>query len=221
VAGKGPETERVINLMKWVHQLTSHAINPTAPKELNSLNLIDLCQSEKKKLNCWMYAIILNEVYLSMGYPSRMIHLKPHSGEKKESHFVTSVYASTLGKWLMMDPDMCGYLRDENGNILGISEIRKRLFEDEPLIVNDDIGGFSKILGKWSYISYLSKNIFHYNSPQISAFGQETRRENRVFFELIPDGFREELLTEPEITPRGNKIVYINNAPLFWQQPKF
>ena len=166
-----------------------------------------------------MYSIILNEVYLSMGYPSRIIHLKPYSGEKKESHFVISVYASTLGKWLMMDPDMCGYLRDENGHILGVPEIRRRLIGDEPLIVNDDIGGFSKVMGKWSYTSYLSKNIFHYNCQQISAFGQETRRENRVYFELIPDGFREELLTEPEITPRGNKIVYLNNEPLFWQQP--
>jgi hypothetical protein len=46
VAGKGPEIERMVNLMKWVHQITSHARNPTAPKELNALNLIDLCKSE-------------------------------------------------------------------------------------------------------------------------------------------------------------------------------
>jgi len=219
VAGKGPETERIINLMKWVHQLTSHSRNPTAPKELNALNLIDLCKSEKKKLNCWMYSIVLNEVYLSMGYPSRMIHLKPHSGEDKESHFVTSVYSSDLGKWVMMDPDMNGYFRDENSNILGISEIRQRLIADEPLIVNDDIGGFSKVVGKWSYVWYLSKNIFRLNCQQVSEFGQETQRENRIYFELLPDGFRGELLTEPEITPSGNKIVYINDELLFWQSP--
>jgi hypothetical protein len=218
IAGKGPETQRLINLMKWVHQLTSHSRNPTAPKELNALNLIEFCRSEKKKLNCWMYSIILNEVYLSLGYASRMIHLKPHTGEKKESHFVTSVYASDLGKWIMMDPDMCGYLSDENGEILGIPEIRRRLISGEPLVVNDDIGGFSKVAGKWSYPWYLSKNIFRYNCQQVSEFDQESQK-NRVFIELIPDGFLEGYLTEPEITPHGNKIVYINDEALFWQSP--
>jgi hypothetical protein len=219
VAGKGPEIERIINLMKWVHQLTSHARNPTAPKELNALNLIDLCKAEKKKLNCWMYSIVLNEIYLSMGYTSRMIHLEPHSGEDKESHFVTSVFSRDLGKWIMMDPDMCGYLRDENGNILGVREIRRRLIADEPLIVNDDIGGFPRILGKWSYIWYLSKNVFRYSCRQSSEFGQESQKEHRVHFALLPDGFREELLTEPVVTPRGNRIVYINDESLFWQSP--
>ena len=217
VAGKGSETERIVNLMKWVHQLARRSINPTAPKELNALNLIKLCKSENKKLNCWMYSIILNEVYLSLGYPSRMVHLKPHSGEDKESHFVTSVYSSNLRKWIMMDPDMCGFLRDENGNILGISEIRQRLIADEPLIVNDDI--FPKVVGKWIYTWYLSKNIFRFNCQQISEFGQESQRENRTYFELLPDGFREKLLTKPEITPRGNKIVYTNDESLFWQSP--
>ena len=217
VAGKGSETERIVNLMKWVHQLARRSINPTAPKELNALNLIKLCKSENKKLNCWMYSIILNEVYLSLGYPSRMVHLKPHSGEDKESHFVTSVYSSNLRKWIMMDPDMCGFLRDENGNILGISEIRQRLIADEQLIVNDDI--FPKVVGKWIYTWYLSKNIFRFNCQQISEFGQESQRENRTYFELLPDGFREKLLTKPEITPRGNKIVYTNDESLFWQSP--
>jgi hypothetical protein len=166
-----------------------------------------------------MYSIVLNEVYLAMGYPSRMIHLKPHSGEDKESHFVTSVYSSDLEKWIMMDADMCGYLRDGNGNIMGIPEIRRGLITGGPLIVNDDIGGFPKVLGKWSYLWYLSKNIFRYNCQQVSEFGQESQRENRTYFELLPDGFREELLIEPEITPRGNKIVYINDESLFWQRP--
>jgi hypothetical protein len=219
VAGGGPQNEQLINLMKWVHQLTSHARNPPAPKELNALKLIELCKTEQKKLNCWMYSIILNEVYLSMGYPSRLIHLLPHSGEEKESHFVTAVYTSDSGKWIMMDPDMCGYLRDENEDILGIPEIRRRLIADEPLVVNDDIGGFSKFLGKWSYPWYLSKNIFRCNCQQTSEFGQETHREGRIYYELLPDGFREESLTESEITPRGNQFVYLNDEALFWQSP--
>jgi hypothetical protein len=219
VAGTGSETERIINLMKWTHQLTSHAVKPTIPKELNAINLVELCKSEKKKLNCWMYSIILNEAYLSLGYPSRIIHLLPHSGEKRESHFVTAVYSSDLRNWIMMDADMCGYLEDESGSILGIPEIRQRLVMGKPLIVNDEIGVFSKVLGKWSYIWYLSKNIFRYNCQQRSEFGQESQGAKRVYIELLPDGYREELLSRPKITARGNEIFYINDEKLFWQLP--
>jgi len=219
VAGEGSEIEQIINLMKWVYQLAGHAVNPTVPKELNSLNLIELCKTEKKKLNCWMHSIILNEVYLSMGYSSRIIHLKPHSGENKESHFVTSVYSNDLGRWIMMDADMCGYIKDEIDSILGIREIRQRLIADKSLTVNDDIGGFSKVLGKWSYTWYLRKNIFRYNCQQSSEFGQETYRSGRTYIELLPDGFREDLLQKAEVNPRGNKIIFINDESLFWQIP--
>ncbi len=119
----------------------------------------------------------------------------------------------------MMDADMCGYLRDENGTILGILEIRRRLITGDPLNVNDDIGFFASVLGKWSYLWYLRKNIFRYSCQQSSEFSQESQQGQRTYFELVPDGFGEELLTEPEISPRGNKVVYINDESLFWQRP--
>lgn len=219
IAGLGSDSERIINLMKWVNQLTSHTGNPEIPQELNALHLIDLCVSENKKLNCMMYAFILNEVCLALGYPSRVIHLLPYSNEQRESHWVNAVYAAELEKWVMMDPDMCGYLRDEDGRLLGISEIRERMVTGMPLIVNDDIRGLSKILGKWSYLWYLSKNIFRYNCQRSSLFDQQSQRDNLVFYELLPDGFREELLTEPKVTSRGNQTVYINDERLFWQRP--
>lgn len=219
VAGQGTETERMIRLMKWVNRLTSHAVNPAAPKELNALNLIELCKTQRKQLNCWLYSIVLNEIYLSFGYPSRIIHLLPAEGEEKESHYVTAVFSSERKKWVMMDADMGGYLRDEHGVLLGIAEIRRRLVAGKPLMVNKDIGGFSKILGRWSYLWYLSKNIFRYNCQQVSQFDQETHRENKVFVELLPDGFRPELLGQTEQTKRGSQIIYINDEDLFWQVP--
>ena len=40
VAGGGPETERLINLLRWVYQLTGHANEPEIPEERNALNLM-------------------------------------------------------------------------------------------------------------------------------------------------------------------------------------
>lgn len=90
IAGRGSEVERLVNLMAWVHRLTGHANEPEIPKELNAFNLIHLAQVEHMQINCYMKTVILNEVYLAMGWPSRQTHLLPHSHEEDESHFVTS-----------------------------------------------------------------------------------------------------------------------------------
>jgi len=219
VAGDGSEIQRIVNLMKWVNRLTWHHPRPRIAGPYNALHLISLAKGYRKGINCWMFAIILNEVYLSMGFASRMVHLKPHSKDAKESHFVTAIYSQDLGKWIFMDPDFGGYFKDEEGNILGIPEIRRRLISGAPLVVNQDVRGFTKILGRGSYPWYLSKNIFRYTCAQRSEFNHETERKDRIYYELIPDGYREELLLESEITKRGSRIFYTNDEVLFWQNP--
>jgi hypothetical protein len=219
VAGDGSETQRVINLMKWVNRLTWHHPKPRLNGPFNALSLIPRVKGWKKGISCWMYALILNEVYLSMGYASRLVHLMPHSFEDKESHFVVTVYSNDLGKWVYMDPDFGGYFKDEQGNLLSVAEIRRKLIAGQPLLVNQDVKGFTLVLGKGSYSWYLSKNIFRCACSRHSEFDQETDRKDKVYFELIPDEYREELLVTPQTKKRGSRIVYVNDEELFWQKP--
>jgi len=227
VAGQGSETERLINLMTWVYRLTGHANEPEIPKELNAFNLIRLAQVEHMQINCYMKTVILNEVYLAMGWQSRQTHLLPHSHEEEESHFMTSVYAPTLGKWIALDPDFGAYVTDDKGNILGVSEIRGRLVAGQPLraVDVDAGGGFSNAWGSArnfiagaDYIWFLTDFVFKVRCPQRSLFNQAAQ-PGRVFFELIPDGYQPELLREPTTIERGKIIVYTNDEDLFWQQP--
>ena len=227
IAGRGSEAERLVNLMAWVHRLTGHANEPEIPKELNAFNLIHLAQVEHMQINCYMKTVILNEVYLAMGWPSRQTHLLPHSHEEDESHFVTSVYARSLGRWILMDPDFGAYLTDEEGHLLGVSETRSRLIAGRPLLVKDvDAGG--RLATAWEdtrdfiqgadYIWFLTDFMFKIRCPQRSLFNQAAD-PNRAFFELIPDGYHEELLQAPTITKQGRKIVHINDERSFWQAP--
>jgi hypothetical protein len=229
VAGQGSETDQIIKLTSWVFQLTGHANEPEIPKELNAFNLIRLAQVEHKTINCYMKTIILNEVFLAMGFYSRQTHLLPHSNEEDESHFITSVYSRTLGKWILMDPDFGVYVTDENENILGVAEIRSRLIDREPLVVKEVVNtGQSSLTNAWDnlrnfidgsdYSWFLLDFIFKIRCPQNSMFDQQSKPD-RVYFELIPDGYREELLQEPQMTKKGKKIVYINDEYLFWQRP--
>ncbi len=227
VAGKGTETDRIINLTRWVFQLTGHANEPQIPKELNALNLIHLAKDEHMMINCYMKTVILNEVFLAMGFSSRWTHLLPHSHEEDASHFVTSVYSSSLGKWILMDPDLGAYVTDEKGSILGVAGIRSRLIAGEPLVVEDLDTSKGVLARSWErareffmgadYLWFLSDFIFKIRCPQVSRFNQRSMPD-KVYFELIPDGYRQELLQESQTTERG-KIVYINDEGLFWQKP--
>jgi hypothetical protein len=228
VAGPGSEIDRIINLTSWVYRLVGHANEPEIPNERNALNLIPLAKDKHMTLNCYLKTVILNEVFLAMGFESRQTHLLPHSNEEDESHYITSVYSRQLGRWILMDSDFGVYVTDEKGAILGIAEIRGRLVSGRPLVVKELDPPRNILVRVWSnlesfidgtsYLWYLRKNIFKVRCPQASLFNQRAK-PNRVNFELIPDGYRPELLQAPLIDKEGNKTVYLNDESLFWQKP--
>ena len=226
VAGQGSEIDQIINLMSWVYRLAEHANEPAIPTKRNAFSFIRMAQIEHKQINCYMKTVILNEVYLSMGFYSRHTHLLPHSHEERESHFITSVYSHTLDKWILMDPDFGVYVTDEKGNILGVMEIRRRLIAGEPLnTIHTDRSGFTEAWANLrnfiegaDYKWFLSDFIFKIRCPRNSMFNQDSK-PIREFFELIPDGYQEELLQEPKMTNKGKKIFFINDEGLFWQKP--
>ena len=229
IAGQGSEIERIINLARWTYRLTGHANEPEIPKELNAFNLIHLARDEHMQINCYMKTIILNEVLLAMGFASRQTHLLPYSHEEDASHFVTSVYSPTLKKWIFMDPDVGAYVTNEKGDLLGVSELRDRLVRGQALVVRGfDDGGVLGLAGLWeelmqfkrgvSYPWFLTDFVFKVQCPQVSRFNQRSL-PNRSYFQLIPDGYRPELLRAPDTTGSGKRVYFVNDEGLFWQKP--
>jgi hypothetical protein len=229
VAGGGSETDRIINLTRWVYKLTGHANEPEIPKELNALNLIPLARDRHMQINCFMKTVILNEVFLALGFASRQTHLLPHSREEEESHFITSVFSKSLQKWILMDPDFGVYVTDPKGGLLGVAEIRRRLIDGSPLKVVSfaDAGrsglavawdGFRNFLDGTSYLWFLSDFVFKIRCPRVSEFDQRSK-PGSTYFELIPDGYRGGLPQEIHIDEKGRQVFYLNNERLFWQKP--
>jgi len=224
IAGNGSETDKIINLMKWVHLIAYRSPNPSRPEEVNSLCLLKEIKADQRELNCWMYSTILNDVYLSTGFKSRMVNLKSPKEPTGESHFVNAVYSTALKKWIYMDADFGAYFTDEKMNILGLEEIRLKLINGEKLIVNRDSGPRTKkfstlarVLGKRTYRTYLSKNFYRFMSPLAAEFGYENNKSGRIYVELVPEGYSEEKLDEVTVTERMNTIIYTKNPELFWQ----
>jgi len=226
IAGKGSELTRIINLMSWVYSLTGHANEPKIPIERNAFTLIHIAKIENQQINCYMKTVILNEIYLALGFYSRHTHLLPHSNEEEESHFITSVYSRSLEKWILMDPDFGVYVTDNIGNVLGVSEIRKYMIKGEPMktihIGRSKFEEFKVNLNNFiegaDYFWFLSDFIFKIRCPIKSMFNQESE-PLRVFYELIPDNYREDQLLKSITTLKGKKIFYINHEDIFWQKP--
>lgn len=73
VAGSGDDVSRIKNLMYYVHDLVRHDGNSIPPKERDAISLYELCKREGRGINCRMMAIMLNEMCLSLGIPSRYV----------------------------------------------------------------------------------------------------------------------------------------------------
>ena len=228
IAGQGTEIDRLRNLMHWVHGLAIHTSNAVVPKKMNSLNLLNLIRTEGKRINCWMFATILNDAYLALGWKSRILHLKPYGKGHIESHVINAVYCRQLAKWLFFDPALSAYFMDEQGEVLSPAEIRQRLIEGAPLEVNDGLAfnsdnrvfaALGQHFGREFYRLYIAKNIFRYDCRQFSTFDYESRLDGRVYVELLPVGYRTELLARPQVTAKCDRIIYTTNLTKFWQRP--
>jgi hypothetical protein len=228
IAGPGAEIDQLRNLVHWVHGLAVHTSNAVVPEKMNSLNLLHLIRTEAKRINCWMFATILNDACLALGWQSRIIHLKPFEQDHIESHVVNAVYSRQLAKWLFFDPNLNAYFMDERGEILSVAEIRQRLIAGAVLQVNAELAfnsdnkvfaALGQHFGKEFYRLYIAKNIFRYDCPQCSTFDCASRLDGKVYIELLPLGYRAELLAQPQLTTNYAQIIYTTDLTHFWQRP--
>jgi len=221
IAGNGDEMSKILNLMYWLQNRVPHAGSSSNPSPRNALNILKVCKEENRGVNCRMLATVLNECYLSMGIKSRFVTCMPKDSVFNDCHVINSVYSTDLGKWVWIDPSFAAYVKDENGNFLGIQEVRERLTSGRPLVLNEDANWNHKSKQtKEHYLDYyMAKNLYRLECSANSEFDTETQAEGkeRVYVELLPlDG----LIQSPQKDVKGNYIHYkTNNPDLFWVTP--
>jgi len=188
IAGDGDEITRMINLMKWVHSTIRHDGATKNPSPKNTKNIIKVCKTEDRAVNCRMLAIVLNEVYLSMGFKSRFITCEPMEKNFNDCHVINAVYSNELKKWIYMDPTFSVYMKNEEGEYLGIQEVRDYFINNKKVIVNEEINWNGEPYSKEKYLSYMAKNLFRLESPLKSAYNYESE-SGREYFELVPKNY--------------------------------
>lgn len=226
IAGKGNEISQLLNIMHWVHNIVRHDGYSSNPTLKNAIDLVKVCHLENRGVNCRMMATILNECYLSMGFKTRMVYCMPRPLKFQDCHIINTVYSNQLKKWIWLDPTYDAYVMNEKGELLGIQEVRERLINDEPLILNPTANrNRESSQTKEGYLhEYMAKNLYRLTVPVNSMYNTETNEKNKTieYVQLLPlDGINQEprvKISKNDETGMTRKIYITNNPKQFWEE---
>lgn len=215
VAGSGDELSKIINILNFVHNAIKHNGGNYALCEFDAIDIYNYHKSTGKGVNCRHLAIALNEMYLSMGIPSRYVTCLPKDENDQDCHVINSVYSSQLQKWLWIDPTFNAYIKDEDGNLLSIAEVRERLIASKPLVLNDDANWNNQSKQtKEDYLdTYMAKNLYWFECVDYNRFNPESRyrKIDNQYIALKPIGFGDNAKSSTIVT---------HDAEYFWQAPQ-
>lgn len=228
IAGQGNDVSKVLNLLHWVHELIPHDGNHENPAVKNALNMITVCRKENRGLNCRGLATVLNECYLAMGFASRLVTCLPKDslGVDPDCHVINMVFVPSLKKWIWADPTNDAYVMNEKGELLGISEVRERLINNQPLILNPTANWNHRSTTSKDYYLYyyMAKNLYILQCPVNSAYNIETPEAGKTiqYIQLNPLDYSKQKADVTTSTRKsGTTYQYYNtnNPAAFWQLP--
>lgn len=209
IAGKGNEISQILNILHWVHFRFPHDGSKEVPKFNTTYEMMIDRINQQGTLHCGALATILEDCYLAMGFPARRVVCLPKDSTDYDSHSINTVFSVSLNKWIWVDPTNDAYMMDENGVLLGVSEVRERLIEGKPLIVNPEANWNRKSsVNKEDYLhNYMAKNLYIIQCF-VTNGGQS--RSNVLLPVVLKSGYSKISVNKPK---------YTYNPDLFWAKP--
>lgn len=227
IAGQGNEISRMLEVMHWLHDLVPHDGQHGNPEVMNAMSMIAACKRDHRGLNCRGLATVLNECYLALGFKSRFLTCLPYDTADADCHVIDMVWSTDLKKWIWLDPTQDAWVMDGTGMLLGPAEVRERLIDGRPLILNPDANWNHRIssLREDYLMGYMAKNLYRFECPLASCYGSESPGTNKTvaYVDLLPLDFHTQTPdVEHSTNTTGNGwVVYrTNDAAAFWAPPQ-
>ena len=213
IAGNGDDISRIKNLMYWVHDAVRHDGSSYNPKSKSLIDLYEVCEKEKRGVNCRMMAIMLTEALLAEGIPARYLTCQPKLWQfDSDCHVICVAWSESLGKWVWVDPTFAAFVADENGVMLHPGEVRERLIKGGKVIMNPDANwNHESPQTQEDYIDYyMAKNLYY-----ITAITENRPR---------PEGANSKKSTYVLLSPAGaertpNADIVTSDYEKFWSAP--
>jgi len=213
IAGTGNSFKKMVTLMTWVNDTLIGDGNCYPMRPLNALNALDLTKREEALSNCYVYSVVLNEVFLSMGYYSRMVRCMPIDLFFQDCHCVTVAYVDDYKKWVVFDAPNRAYYLNRQMIPMDIMTFREFLIKNEPVYIPKASRDFIQ-----NICDYWIKNMIRFECSAVSCFGAEDMA-NKIICCLQP-------LTIPvsdkiiEGNNHRTEYIHTHNPSVFWEMPK-
>jgi hypothetical protein len=230
IAGEGNDVSKILNMLHWIHNLVPHDGDHPNPEIKNAMSMIALCKKDNRGLNCRGLSTVLNECYLSMGFKSRFVTCLPKDsfGIDEDCHVIVTVYVPSLKKWIWVDPTFDAYVMNEKGELLSIEEVRERIIDGRPLILNPDANWNHRAseTKEYYFYYYMAKNLYMLECSANSEYNTETTLEGKTYtyVDLLPLEYFGQTPYEKESTNDAKKtkrVIYKTNDPdKFWAVPQ-
>ena len=116
-----------------------------------------------------------------------------------------------------MDPSFNAWISDEQGNLLGIREVRQRLRQGLPLVLNPEASHYDDGVTEksWYLDYYMTKNLYAIEANVHNVYGAENSDKLKngtvQFIALIPP--------TGDIPDYARKLITTTNDAWFWQAP--
>ncbi len=194
IAGNGDDISRIKNLLYWVHDLVKHDGGAAWPDcKFNLREIAQVCHEENRGVNCRFMAMMLTEALLAEGIPARYLTCESKAWDTdSDCHVICVAWSESLDKWVWVDPTFAAYVTDENGLMLHPGEVRYRLQNDLPLILNEDANWNHEVKQTKEYYldEYMAKNLYIISCNSINQAEPEgnTSHPKGVGVALIPEG---------------------------------
>ncbi len=157
-------------------------------------------------------AMMLTEALLAEGIPARYVTCQSkHYDLDNDCHVINVAWSKSLNKWVWIDPTFAAYVTDENGLMLHPGEVRQRLIDGKPLVLNKDANWNHKSRQtKEEYLdNYMAKNLYIMSANKINQSEPEGNTSHPTGYQitLVPAGFK------------YNNGVTTSEPEYFWQPP--
>jgi hypothetical protein len=210
VKGKN-DMEIAIVLMNWLSSRYKHGNPPGSfPKKRTPQVLMEFADKNEGRINCRGLSIILTKLIRAYNIKAFHITCMPYEQPFDDCHVVVCVYCEKLNKWIMLDPSFNLYLKNKNGEIIGVDELRDILISDKELLANEDMKT-AWIDTIKDYRDYMAKNLIRIERYIVNGHNYDAESGGVI---LIPEKYMQNEAKNFDAESHKNFITSREN---FWQ----
>lgn len=205
VEGKS-DVETAITLMNWLCERYRHGNPPGGLADKKTPQaLMEFADSNGGTTNCRGLSLILAQLIRAYNIKAFHITCMPYEEPFNDCHVVVSVYCESLSKWIMLDPSSNLYLKNEDGEIIGVEELRDILVEGGKLSANK-----SDALS-W-YCDYMAGNLIRLQRGTVECYGNDDYDKTIT---LLPEKYMQ---NEAKNFNDGYQEHFLTSKDDFWKE---